>query len=164
MCWKSRSHAESRLGACRRPREATRATAATVFLAALVGCGERGYRPVTGIVTVGGAPVENGVVTFYPQNGRPARGTIGAGGRYSINTSDSIPGVQPGDYAVAIAAFETETSGADPKSLEEELAGVPFAAETSVRHLIDPKYGSPATSELSVTVTPDGNNKHDFKL
>lgn len=83
--------------------------ACAAFMAA--GCGKPGR--VSGVVTLDGAPLTTGVITFSPAaSGASAYGAIGPGGRYELKTGASA-GLAPGDYVVTVAANAAAPEGAD---------------------------------------------------
>ncbi len=98
--------------------------------------------PVVGKVTVNGAPLASGAVTFQPdrEKGNLTQhipvGTLGAEGRYEL-MSATKKGAPLGWYKVAVSAQEP----IDPKN--------PYAPP---KHLVNPKYSDAATSGLAVEV------------
>lgn len=128
-----------------------------IALTALVGCGPRGEKliPVEGKVTVSGAPLTTGAVTYHPD---PAKGnntlhipvgTIDGQGNYKL-VSATKEGAPPGWYHVTVTAQEP----IDPKN--------PYAPP---KHLIDPKYGDGSTSGLELEVVASANaGAYDIKL
>lgn len=70
-------------------------------LVGLLGCGG-GPAEVTGAVTIGGKPLESGVVTFFPDNGAQPVASFIAGGTYSA------AGVPQGDCKVTVTPMEAE--------------------------------------------------------
>ena len=134
-----------------------------VALAVLVGCGDgRDPRaPVTGRVTVGGEPINEGYVVFYPLDGRrQAMGAIGEGGVYSLTTYEAGDGAFLGKHRVVIDAEHMVDPG--PASLEEEIEAT-FAVETQLERLAPVKYADPGTSPLEAEVTA-GGNQLDFDI
>jgi hypothetical protein len=113
--------------------------------AGLLGCGAGGgdkLTPVVGKVTVDGAPLATGAVTFHPDaakgNSTPhiPVGMVDAQGNYKL-MSATKEGAPLGWYKVTVSAQEP----IDPKS--------PYAPP---KHLIDPKFSDPNTSGLEVEV------------
>lgn len=68
-----------------------------------------------------------------PEGERPAGGSIGPDGRFSLSSYELNDGVVPGTHAVAVQATE-------------------HISERETRWLAPKKYGNPATSGLTVTV------------
>src|SRR5262245_1741728 len=95
-------------------------------LSALVtGCGDDGlgkrYR-VSGTITYGGKPVEQGIITFEPvdPNGRVAAGSITAG-EYSLTTLQPDDGALAGKYRVTILSKDVDAAMAsDPMAKKAE--------------------------------------------
>ncbi|MGI9177568.1 MAG: carboxypeptidase-like regulatory domain-containing protein [Pirellulales bacterium] len=118
-----------------------------VAMAALLatGCGRHAAK-VSGQVTLEGRPLTNGVVSFTPMKpGSSAYGTIGAEGRYSLQTG-AEKGLDPGDYKVTVAANATP----------EEAAQMGFkVGREGIMPLLTPlRYADGATTPLSATVKP----------
>jgi hypothetical protein len=103
---------------------------------------------VYGTVTLDGAPLHRGTVTFHPEKtGAVAYGRILADGSYSISTG-SRGGLSAGEYFVTVVATAGE---ADPT---KEAAG---------KLLTPTRYGRVDQSALRSTVRP-GRNKIDLAL
>ncbi|MEQ8847320.1 hypothetical protein [Botrimarina sp.] len=120
--------------------------------AGLLAVGGCGGMPATlsGQVTLNGEPVETGgdvrgTVLLQPKesNGAPASGSIDDQGRYQVLTGNQR-GLTPGDYAVTVSLVKTIPP--------QQEGAMPWA-----ERLIPPRYTSPATSGLEVTVEPGGN-------
>ena len=87
-------------------------------LAVLTGCGEGGpaMNPVSGTVTVGGAPAADVLVTFLPTDPamESASGRTGADGAYTLTTGvQGKPGAVAGKYTVTL---QQQSSGAVDES------------------------------------------------
>ena len=95
--------------------------------------------PTTVTVVFEGQPVEGATVTFSPQRpgSRAAVGTTDGRGNAAMSTFEAGDGVVPGVYAVGIS------HGTPP---------------------LPKKYGSPATSGLTVQVSGEGTNQLVFEL
>lgn len=114
-------------------------------LATLVvaGCGGPTFHRVEGTVKIDGQPIEDAAILFEPVAGGPAaHGITGAGGRFSLKTVNTR-GVLAGDYRVAIIKQVISGVRAD-ESLEP--------GGMRVTWLVPERYGSPATSGLTITV------------
>src|SRR5687767_4524628 len=83
----------------------------TLVFGTLCGCDSKPYglAPVSGIVTLDGAPVPGAQVSFQPQGGgsqeNPGPGSTGlcdSSGRYELTTIRQEPGAVPGPHAVRI--------------------------------------------------------------
>lgn len=130
--------------------------------------------PVTGKVTMGGAPVANAIVTFSPQNKQPvAIGRTDSNGQYSLTTYDPNDGAAAGDYVVLVA----KTGSSSPAETEQDMHQALNSGESaeaamhagaqekeSSGSLLPEKYGSAGSSDLAATVTESGDNKFDFDL
>jgi hypothetical protein len=125
--------------------------------AGLFGCGASGEKltPVVGKVTVDGAPLTTGSVTFHPnaQKGNSSPhlpvGMLDAQGNYKL-MSATKEGAPPGWYQVTVSAQEP----IDPKN--------PYAPP---KHLIGPKFGDVSTSGLEVEVVAHpAAGAYDLKL
>ena len=106
------------------------------------GCGSG--VPLTGTVTFeDGTPLEFGTVCFRAGDSE-SRGDIGSGGVYRASTTKPGDGIPPGTYAVFL--INTERS---------EMVPIP-GSDGDFRDItvqtVAPKYMSPETSELTVTV------------
>jgi hypothetical protein len=119
----------------------------TILFAALHGvCGCGGSNSpdlaedVTGRVTLNGRPVQEAIVVFEPQNGRPSTGVTDAEGNFSLNFSPTDKGAIPGQHTVRISKMDGEAGD----------------------ELIPVKYN--ASSALTENVTKDGSNTFVFDL
>lgn len=125
-------------------------------LVLLAGCGggkdglERA--PITGLVTVEGAPLAGATVQFTPVGGTPGEGALGvsdAQGKFQVISSrKGDEGIPPGEYSVMVSVL------ADPDgtrlSSEATQADHPFAQE------IVPAPYSGQGSPLKVTIAKEG--------
>jgi hypothetical protein len=102
---------------------------------------------VSGTVTYRGAPLTKGTISFMPVTGtNTSTGEI-ANGKYSLSTFTKGDGVPPGEYKVAITAWEKE----------------PGMGETGVS-LLPAKYLDANSSGLTANVKPEGSQTIDFEL
>jgi len=123
-------------------------------LASVGGCGS-GARPIagsvgaSGTVTLNGQPLEQGMVRFAPQGGKaqPATGQI-KGGKFTMLTTASSPGVVIGKYKVSILSNKPFT----PPTLEPGTPPDPNA-KFEPESFIPKKYNDIKTSDLEVDVT-----------
>lgn len=152
----------------------------TLFLL-LIGCGgaddgRRDVYPVTGKITLNGAPLAGASVAYAPQEqGNPtAIGRTDNGGVYHLTTYEAMDGAAPGKYAVVVtkmvSTMPEEVEGADDAH-QAEAAGVDDAgghdAETedaASGNLVPPNYGSASTTPLSATVEEKDKNEFDFEI
>lgn len=127
-----------------------------LIIVAMVGCGGGRVSPrraVQGDVTLSGAPLDQGTITFYPSTG-----TAGAsGGALIQNGKYQLPadkGLEPGKYRVQISSPKASTATA-----EDYAAGkMPLSAEDR----IPPEYNE--RSQQVIEVTASGDNRFDFAV
>jgi hypothetical protein len=122
-----------------------------LLLAWLAGCNRSGLNLayVDGVVTYNGKPVEHAGVLFKPEVGPFAMGTTDAEGKFTLITANQ-PGAIVGEHKVGISKTQT---------MATNVAGARFP-QYQVTHVVPAKYSSPATSELTATVTSDDSNNH----
>lgn len=155
---------------------------ATGLLLFVYGCGESvdlpDTVPVTGTVKLDGEPVEGAQITLKPtgEGGRSARATSAAAGTFEVYTyisaSHDLKGAVPGTYQISV----TKPTAAPSAPAAHDASGTPTSradAEKAVREqamaakdggALPAKYASPMTSELTFTVTADGENKLPLEL
>ncbi len=129
-----------------------------VWLAA--GCGSPATGTVAGTVTVGGAPVQNGLITFSSEVGnRDSFSAAILDGKY---TTSAIP-VGPTKVTVT-------NRGANPADAPAKESGAndnirPTASKQGGKKvvIVPAKYGDVGTSGLTYDVT-NGENAKDFDL
>lgn len=128
-----------------------------LLLPALAGCGPTlklpPMAPVTGVVTLDGAPVTTGMVQFAPDHakgteGPASTGAIGPDGRYTLSVPDGGNGAMIGWHRVSVVAR------ASPKN----------DADTLPMLLVPERYINPATSGLSFEVVAGQTNTIDLQL
>jgi hypothetical protein len=126
-------------------------------VAAFAGCGEPnplGRRPIYGVVTFQGQPVDYGAITFQPED--PQQGIISGsmieGGKYNIKLADGLP---PGNYLVMISSPD--------RSQVEKVEGPPGDERTLAKERIPLKYNLQTTLKLAV---PKGRGRQqaNFEL
>ena len=125
------------------------ATFSLLLLCAIcVGCGGPYDSYVSGVVTLDGAPLTRGTVTFSPaQPGPVAYGSIDGSGNYSLNTGRE-EGLKSGQYAVSVVAKEDSTP-------DESGRGLP---PTPGKNITPEWYASKQNSGLSFTVESGSND------
>ncbi|MCA9233897.1 MAG: hypothetical protein KDA44_00400 [Planctomycetales bacterium] len=108
---------------------------ATCGLAGLAGCSDGlPHRvPVSGIVKIDGKPLSQGSVMVIPANDRPAGGSIGPDGRFTLTSYEPNDGVVVGTHKVTVAATE-------------------HLSERETRWLVPKKYNNAGSSGLTVTI------------
>ena len=124
----------------------------------LAGCGGGGgekFTPVAGKVTVDGAPLAAGAVTFHPDAAKGNKtqhipvGNLDAQGKYTLKSA-TIDGAPAGWYKVTVTAQQP----IDPKN--------PYAPP---KHIINPKFSDPAASGFAVEVKESTTpGAYDFKV
>lgn len=80
----------------------------------LLGCGgpdRPALVPVSGQVLIDGKPVEHGTIQVIPKDARAARGTLGPGGTFQLETYEANDGCVPGTHQVIVMATEPQTGG-----------------------------------------------------
>jgi len=117
----------------------------TVLCGLIAGCGQAGFVPATGTVTLNGAPLADVNVSFIPESeGEPAYGTTNAEGIFALTTR-LAQGARAGSYHVLVTPATRPGSArgsAKPQTRTTEQKG---AAIPSI-------YASKATSPLIVTL------------
>lgn len=135
---------------------------ALLAVSILAGCGPRDVRhPVSGIVTLDGAPVAGASVTLMPKGkGRPGIGETDASGRFTMQDGGMHAGLPPGEYDVAIMLAEWSTAkttripagppDANGKQTEtiEVITGEPYVK----KWIIPERFGRFGSSGLSATI------------
>jgi hypothetical protein len=126
-----------------------------VLLAA--GCGGPGRPetiPLTGRITYQGKPVPTGRIMFYPEQGRPATGTIEADGTYRLTTFVAGDGASLGRYRVTIQAIRV-IRGGHAKTFDEEIRGGGTSGPGEVEWLVPEEYARQDSTPLRAEVTRD---------
>ena len=108
-----------------------------------LGCGDQGFKPVTGMVTLDGQPASGVKLVFVPAEGGRANSmaSTDAQGYYSLAYTSQHNGTLPGEYKVLIMKEESDTG----------------------RQLIPPRYSS-GKSTMQANVTEDGENVFNFEI
>jgi hypothetical protein len=109
---------------------------------------------VTGKVFFQGQPLHTGTISFSPKAKgatRPSLAFLHEDGTFKMTTFRAEDGVQPGDYDVAIIAYD---EGPLSNSLNWTRTG---------KKLIPEKYFTHATSGLKATI-PDHDVELEFKI
>jgi hypothetical protein len=140
-------------------------TAALLAACLIVGCGGKekdplGRLPVSGTVTLDGAPLGNGTVRFEPFGARTkttATGAIIIAGEYSVKQSDGLP---PGKYTAAISSHGEDSKAPLPTDPNEAMNA---AAKAVLPEEKIPSQYNTAT-ELVIEVVKGGANKFNFDL
>ncbi len=133
-------------------------TTVAVCLALMVGCGKDdglGRKAISGSVTLDGAPVGNGSISFEPQG---SESTISSGGviqdgKYALEKKNGLP---VGKYRVRINIPKPGAEGA------EDTATMPGEPERPPADLAPPQWNSKSTQ--SIEVTADGAQEFNFDV
>jgi hypothetical protein len=147
-----------------------------LFSIVLVGCGSDlpPTVPVTGTVTLDGAPVEGASVTFlHAESNRVATGKTDSEGRFSLRTTigeKTAEGAVAGSHRVGVVKA-TSTSGSemptDPEEIKKIMAQGPMRTdmpELKQTHHIPQKYNNPMMSDLTAEVAQSGANEVKLDL
>jgi hypothetical protein len=138
----------------------TRRAALLLFpLTLLAGCFSQGPTLPTAVEAKGkvllpdGRPLTGGRVTLNPQAATEveAFGDVNPDGTFTLTTYKPGDGAVPGTYVVTVSPFNYRSKTGSPT----KIAG---AAQIPAR------YGSAGTSDLKVTISPDGGNNLALKL
>lgn len=130
------------------------------------GCGPSGPRlvPVSGKLTLNGAPLEGATVTFAPAPTNPVLTPGGAssssGGSFTVKSGDD-EGLAPGKYKVLV----TKSSLKNGAKVPDEFKDDPMMAVTSGLTIesLPAEYGNADTSPLSLEVPNEGGS-FDFDV
>ena len=101
----------------------------------LVGCSDGLPQrvPVAGTVFIDGTPLTAGSIMVIPDGERPAVGSIGPDGRFTLSSYERNDGVVPGTHRVTVKATE-------------------HVSERETLWLAPKQYGNPNSSGLTITV------------
>lgn len=134
---------------------ARRAAPVLVAAAALwaAGCGPS-FGTISGTLTHNGKPVPDVTVSFVSPDGTINTAQVGADGTYSVAN------VPVGPVQVTVQS-PTALGESEQEVIKKGKSGVAPKAATRVG--LDPKFGDPQTSGLSLTVKA-GDNKYDIDL
>ena len=114
--------------------------------------------PLSGIVTFSddGTPLPQGAILFQSET-ILAQGGIQPDGTYRVGTDKQTDGLPLGTYQVCITGTDKIEFAAD-RVTAVDSSGAGLGGQREIRTpLIDPKYASATTSELTFTV--DGKTK-----
>ena len=122
------------------------------------GCGGSdplGRRAVSGTVTLDGAPLEQGSISFQPtEQGKTSSGAVVNQGEYSIARDQGLP---PGKYRVVINAIKPGTGMTLPEGgLPGDEVGTP------PEELIPPEWNTKSKNFVEVTDSGATEFKHEI--
>lgn len=140
----------------------------------LIGCGgtPAGYpdtAPVTGTITLDGAPLEGATISFAPAEGRSSSGKADAQGKYELRYTGAIKGAMLGTHRVEIRKSVPDTNYKPSKAELDLLKMTAEVEQTEVAEFVPPMIESlperyrGKDSELSAEVK-DADNVFDFDL
>jgi hypothetical protein len=125
--------------------------ACALLLSTAIGCSEK-LPTVSGLVTIDGKPVPEGMISFQPVTGGAiAVARINPDGSYAVKTGTEA-GLKPGEYKIAISA---------PKGIIP--APTPENPNPKIDRWVPLKYNDIEMSGLSINVT-SGSTTHDLEL
>lgn len=149
-----------RAGRCR-----ALATAVVVWAAAVaLGCGKADPRVgVSGSVTLGGAPLDQGIIEFHgAATEGPAGGAAIVAGSYEVPKTH---GLLPGSYRVVVVSSGEQISGpgiADPFATDPPVGKPAATGVIRFRDRIPPEFGTAST--LQTTLAPGQANTFDIAI
>lgn len=113
--------------------------------AAIVGCSNSELVPLTGKVTLDGAPLPIAIITFMNvSNGPSGYGSMEGNGEYFAKTG-SQSGLMPGDYRISVVAYQ-------PEKVVDRTHAKPMKV------IAPERYANPETSGFRYTLKPSGGN------
>ena len=108
--------------------------------------------PISGSITIDGAPLPSGSITFAPLDGPVAATAEVRDGRFH---ADRSAGATPGRYQVEIVAVR-------PTGRRVPHPDLPRETTEEVRDIIPPRYN--VATELTAEVKPGADNEFAFAL
>jgi hypothetical protein len=149
-----------------RPRSIVAAAGLAAALLPLVGCGPSGPAlvPVSGALTLNGAPLGGATITFAPEPNNtevtPGGALSEADGRYAARYNERT-GLSPGKYRVLV----TKSATKDGQPIPEQFKDDPTMALISgyMIESLPPAYGNANTTPLSIDLGADGGT-FDFDV
>ncbi len=143
--------------------------AAVLAIFALAGCGNGAADapktvPVTGTVTLAGAPLANATIQFTPTDAtkmNPCSGITNAQGKYELVQSVN-KGAVPGPYKVTIEYYAKPDGTA--AVLEDGIDIEQLKKQGLVQQALPAKYSDLEQTELKADVSDKRDQKFDFSL
>lgn len=147
-------------------RKTSAAVCMTALILGLAGCNRYAQKsevplvPVTGVVTLGEAPLEEATVEYIPTGatlGQGGSGTTDPKGSFEISTPYGEPGLTGGDYSVVISKFILPPGAVvDPEKLGP--------ADNPGQELVAPIHSDRTMTKLKAKVPPSGKAHHKFTV
>ena len=123
------------------------------MIPAMVGCGGQSFEletaPVSGVVTLDGQPLSEGLVQVLTPKGRSAKALIQSDGTFEMSSYGKQDGVQVGTFPVTVSILYRD--GAEENSKKPSVE-------------IPKRYSRPATSGLKVEVKSGQSNELQLSL
>lgn len=127
-----------------------------------------GLVPVTGTVTLKGAPLAGAAVVFAPappSTARASSATTDANGKFKLSTLKSDDGAFPGDYIVTILKTETVGKTYTPEEANEYYnKNMKSPPPPEQKNLVNVKFAKVDTSPLKATIEKDKKNEFKFDV
>lgn len=156
-----------------------RVVSAVLLLAAcsLTGCGggdgpgRQSVYPVTGTITMHGAPLAGAVVSFAPSDGQPtAVGRTDDNGKFQLTTYEYGDGAAAGAFRVVVSkAFAAPAAGGDGggddhEAAEEAASGHDADSSGAEGEMVPVQYTRSADTPLGVEVKTSGENNFTLEI
>ena len=128
-----------------------------LLFVAVVGCGknENETARVEGTVTLNGQPLTSGIVTFFPEAGRSARGIIQSDGTFALGTYEKADGALVGMHKVTVVAQgSSNRPNFDSDNVRQSASASPIPVQ----------YANPTSSGLTFEVKAGEVNHPTFDL
>ncbi len=133
----------------------------------LAGCGDGrpSLVPVSGTVTLNGAPLGEAQLGFEPDGiegySRPSSAITDSSGKFIVGTYDKADGIPKGKYKVTV--FKKEVVGKLPENYNSEDTAA-NAQPVQYQWTVPQKYATSANSGLTVEVTSSGMTPAEIAL
>lgn len=125
----------------------------------LTGCsGEPAYHPVSGRLTLDGAPVAQAAVMFHPRASGPVGSAVtDAEGKFSVRAANR-DGLPPGDYTITVTKQRTVGVEVGEDGLEKAPG-----SDVRIEWVVPEKYSTLDSSGLTASV-PVATAVYELKL
>lgn len=106
--------------------------------------------PVTGVITMGGAPLQGATVMFTPRSSqlRGGFGITDAAGSYSAKFRGTESGIEPGEYVIIVTKMALPDGSPIPEGQS--------AADVGAQQIIPAIFSDPERSQQIVSVSDAG--------